>query len=180
MIEAVNLTKGFQNQVVVRGLNLRVAPGEIVGLLGAAGSGKSTAIDLFLNLLKPTSGVSKLGGFDATLQPVETKKRVGYVPAGMPLYEQLTGAENVRYLGSLAGFDDLSEETIRDLFRELGLDAARAAERAGGYDADPGGAWSGIGAEREGVFAGRSDAGTRRGGSAGVSESGAAVGERFD
>ena len=135
MIEAVNLTKGFQNQVVVRGLNLRVAPGEIVGLLGAAGSGKSTAIDLFLNLLKPTSGVSKLGGFDATLQPVETKKRVGYVPAGMPLYEQLTGAENVRYLGSLAGFDDLSEETIRDLFRELGLDAARAAERAGGYDA---------------------------------------------
>lgn len=133
MIEAVNLTKGFQNQVVVRALNLTVAPGEIVGLLGGPGSGKSTAIDLFLNLVKPTSGVSKLGGFDATLQPVETKRRVGYIPSGMPLYDQLTGWENVRYLGSLAGFDDLTPDAIRDLFRELGLEAGVADERAVTY-----------------------------------------------
>lgn len=134
MIEAVNLTKSFANQVVVRALSFQAEPGEVVCLLGGEGTGKSMALDLFLNLLKPTSGVSKLGGFDVTLQPVETKRRLGYVPAGMPLYDQLTGWENVKYLGTLAGYDDFTPAAIRDLFRELGLEAGIADQQARGYD----------------------------------------------
>lgn len=133
MIEAVNLTRAYQNNVVVRALNCKAMPGEIFCLLGGPGSGKSTTIELFLNLIKPTSGVAKLGGFDVTLQPVETKRRLGYIPPVMPLYENLTGLENVRYLGALAGYEDLSPAAIRDLFHELALDPALADQLASTY-----------------------------------------------
>lgn len=133
MIEAVNLTRAYQNNVVVRALNFKVSPGEICCLLGGPGSGKSTTIDLYLNLIKPTSGVAKLGGYDVTLQPIETKRRLGYIPPVMPLYENLTGLENVRYLGALAGYEDLSPAAIRDLFHELALDPALADQLASTY-----------------------------------------------
>lgn len=133
MLEAVNLTKSEEATVLLSGLNLSVQPGEVVCLLGGPDSGKNLAIQLFLNLTRPSSGGCKVAGHDVAISPRRTKEFLGYVQARMPLYSNLTGLENVEYLGMLASYEDLDEKAVTDLFTELGLDAALIHRLAGSY-----------------------------------------------
>ncbi|MBY0507190.1 MAG: ABC transporter ATP-binding protein [Bryobacteraceae bacterium] len=121
MLQAINLTKGFNNKIVLSGLNFEVLPGELFCLLGETGAGKSVTMALFLNLLKSTSGNCLVGGFNVSLQPAKPKSLLAYVPPVMPLYEQLTGMENLQYFSSMAGFLDWKPGDAQRLFKDLGL-----------------------------------------------------------
>ncbi|MDP7419394.1 MAG: ATP-binding cassette domain-containing protein, partial [Gammaproteobacteria bacterium] len=80
MLEATNLKKTFGDHDALKGLDLKVNPGDIYCLLGANGAGKTTTINLFLNFIHPTAGKAEVCGIDVTEQPLETKKLLAYIP----------------------------------------------------------------------------------------------------
>ncbi len=94
LAEAAAVTRRFDDVVAVDRADLTVAPGEVVGLLGANGAGKTTLIRLLLGLLLPTTGSVRLFG---TAPSRETRRRLGYVPQGLGLYEDLTPRENLAF-----------------------------------------------------------------------------------
>src|SRR5215210_1827256 len=97
------LTKDYGHFRALDGLTLSVAPGEVVGLLGPNGSGKTTALRLVLGFMRPTAGRATVSGFDCWQQSVEVRKRVAYLPGELRLYENMTGRQLVRFLGQLRG-----------------------------------------------------------------------------
>ena len=103
MLEAVQLTKAYGAQVALAGLDLQVAAGEIVCLLGANGAGKTTTINLFLGFTPPTSGEARVNGRAVTEHPLETKRWLAYIPEQVALYRNFTGVENLAYFSELAG-----------------------------------------------------------------------------
>ena len=98
-----NLTKDYGPFRALDALTLAVAPGEIVGLLGPNGSGKTTALRIVLGFMRPTLGRAAVAGFDCWRQSVEVRKRVAYLPGELRLYENMTGRQLVRFLGKLRG-----------------------------------------------------------------------------
>jgi sodium transport system ATP-binding protein len=108
MIETRELTKVFRDRKrgeirAVDGLTLRVAPGCIYGLLGANGAGKTTALRLLATLLRPTSGVATVGGYDVAAEPERVRAQVGFLAASTALYGRLTARETIAYFGRLNG-----------------------------------------------------------------------------
>ena len=100
-IETRGLTKYYGPVVGLEHLSLEVAQGEVFGFLGANGAGKTTAIRLLLDLVRPTSGEASILGFNCQRQGIEARRRVGYLPGEMPFYPELTGARYLRFLSSL-------------------------------------------------------------------------------
>ncbi len=104
-IEIRNLVKTFGNLVAVNDLTFDVREGEVYGLLGPNGAGKTTTLKVLMGLLDPDSGTSKVFGFDSTSNPIEVKKRVGYVPEEQLLYDSLTSHEILEFVASIRGLD---------------------------------------------------------------------------
>jgi ABC-2 type transport system ATP-binding protein len=96
-----NLTKDYGPVRALDALSLAIAPGEVVGLLGPNGSGKTTALRLVLGFLRPTAGTARVDGFDCWTRSVEVRRRVSYLPGELRLYEGMTGRTLVRFLGDL-------------------------------------------------------------------------------
>src|SRR3546814_13486918 len=96
MLEAVALKKDYNGHLALKGLDLRIEPGEIYCLLGANGAGKSTTINLFLDFIKTTSGEARIDGLKVVEHSVETKKRLAYIPEIVMLYRRLTGRTEER------------------------------------------------------------------------------------
>jgi ABC-2 type transport system ATP-binding protein len=133
IIELVNVTKRYPTHTAVEDLNLAIRKGEIFGLLGPNGAGKSTTILMMLGLSDPTSGSVKVCGYDSTRNPIEVKRRTGYLPEDVGFYEEYTGLENLLYTARLNGFT--TREATRkaeDLLRRVGL-ADSASQKAGKY-----------------------------------------------
>jgi ABC-2 type transport system ATP-binding protein len=127
-IEAVGLTKRYGPTLAVDDLNLTLWPGEIFGLLGPNGAGKTTTILMLLGLSEPTAGRARVLGLDPGRQPLQVKRRVGYVPDDVGFYGALTGRENLRYTARLNGLGHCrAEELIGELLRDVGLDEAADA-----------------------------------------------------
>lgn len=103
VIETENLTKRYGDAVAVDALNLAVRRGEIFGLLGPNGSGKTTTILMLLGLTEPTAGKVKVLGLDPVRQPLSVKARVGYMPDEVGFYDELTARENLIYIAKLNG-----------------------------------------------------------------------------
>lgn len=103
VIETENLTKRYDNVVAVDGLNLAVRKGEIFGLLGPNGSGKTTTILMLLGLTEPTAGKVRVLGLDPVRRPLSVKARVGYMPDEVGFYDELTARENLIYIAKLNG-----------------------------------------------------------------------------
>lgn len=103
VVELIGLTKKYGRSVVVDNLNLEIHKGEVFGFLGPNGAGKSTTILMLLGLTEPTSGIVSVCGIDATRQPIEVKRKVGYLPEDVGFYEQMTGVENLCYTAQLNG-----------------------------------------------------------------------------
>src|SRR2546422_1100696 len=89
----------------VDAIDLRVEPGQFFGFLGPNGAGKSTTIKMLTGLLAPTSGRMQILGLDFATRPLEVKRQVGVVPEGMGLFERLTGAEYLNFVGRMYGLD---------------------------------------------------------------------------
>ena len=104
VIRTQQLTKAYGSRLAVDKLDLTIEPGEVFGLLGPNGAGKTTTILMLLGLTEPTSGTANVAGFDPLRQPLEVKRRVGYMPDQVGFYDNLTGVANLRYTAKLCGF----------------------------------------------------------------------------
>jgi len=133
VIELVGLTKKYGSFTAVDNLNLTVEEGEIFGLLGPNGAGKSTAILMMLGLTEPTSGSVRVCSIDSTANPVEVKKRVGYLPEDVGFYDDYTGFENLMYTARLNRIPEIeAREKVMLLLSRVGL-SDEAAKKAGKY-----------------------------------------------
>lgn len=101
IISTKNLTKKYNNKVVVDNLNLNISNGEIYGLLGPNGAGKSTVILMLLGLTEPTSGELYVLDFIPTKDPLKIKRHTGYLPEKVGFYEDMTSAQNLEYTALL-------------------------------------------------------------------------------
>jgi ABC-2 type transport system ATP-binding protein len=127
MLKAINLTKSYAGKIALAGLSLEVLPGDFVCLLGGPGSGKSTAIDLFLGVRRPTSGVASIEGVSASQSMQKTRSAIAYVPTEFALYPELTAKENLEFLVGASGLDPLTDKQTGELMKECGIDEAAAA-----------------------------------------------------
>lgn len=105
-IRTVGLAKRFGRTVALEGLDLEVAPGEVIGCLGPNGAGKTTLIRLLLGLITPTSGRSEIFGRDSQKETVAAHRRLAYVPGEVNLWPSLTGEETLHLLGRVHGSMD--------------------------------------------------------------------------
>lgn len=112
-----NLTKYYKKQRGVVELNLSVRRGEVFGFLGPNGAGKTTTIRLLLGLLRPTAGGASVFGLDTVKDSVEIRRRTGYLPGELVLYENMTGENMLKYMASLRG--DVSWEYVEELAERL-------------------------------------------------------------
>lgn len=130
-IDARGLRKAFGPLVAVDALTLGVAKGEVFGLLGPNGSGKTTTIRMLCGLLEPTAGAATVAGCDVVRDGEEVRRRIGYMSQRYGLYDDLTVVENIRFYGSIYGLrGEAREIRIRALLQELDL-AERVDQFAG-------------------------------------------------
>ncbi|RKX78104.1 MAG: ABC transporter ATP-binding protein [Spirochaetes bacterium] len=122
VIKTENLTKCYNETPVVNNLNLSVYRGEVFGILGPNGSGKTTTILMFLGLTEPSGGKVNIVGFDPLREPLEVKRRVGYMPDSVGFYDDITARANLRYTARLAGIEtEETEKRTNDLLTQLEL-----------------------------------------------------------
>ena len=127
-IELKGLSKNYGNHTVVDKLDLNIRKGEVFGLLGPNGAGKSTTILMMLGLTEPTSGTVKVCGIDSTRDPVEVKRKVGYLPENLGFYEDRTGLENLVYTAKLNQIhSDQAQQRALQMLKRVGL--AEAGEK---------------------------------------------------
>jgi Cu-processing system ATP-binding protein len=125
------VSKSFGRHCAVREVDLALAPGECVGLVGHNGAGKSTLIKLMLGLLRPDAGrVSVLGEDPAGAGGARARREIGYLPENVALYPALTGIETICFYARLKGE---SPGRARALLERVGLPAEAAARRVGTY-----------------------------------------------
>jgi ABC-2 type transport system ATP-binding protein len=122
VIELNGLTKKYGSFTAVDDLSLSIRKGEIFGLLGPNGAGKSTTILMMLGLTDPSSGTVAVCGINSTKQPVEVKRKVGYLPEDVGFYDDRTGLENLVYtarLNSMAPAE--ARDSALQLLERVGL-----------------------------------------------------------
>jgi ABC-2 type transport system ATP-binding protein len=105
MIQVDSLTKYFGPVMAVDGVTFNVEAGEIVGLLGNNGAGKTTIMRMLTTYMPATSGVAKVAGFDVMLESMEVRQRIGYLPESIPLYSEMRVEEYLNYRARLKGVD---------------------------------------------------------------------------
>src|SRR5205807_3047847 len=103
MIKVSELTKRYARTTAVDHISFEVEKGQIVGFLGPNGAGKTTTMRMLTCFLPPTSGTATVAGFDVLEQPLEVKKRIGYLPEMPPLYPEMGTAEYLSFVGKLKG-----------------------------------------------------------------------------
>ncbi len=117
-IQAEKLTKTFRKVQAVRSIDLDIAPAEIYGLIGPDGAGKTTTIRMLAGVMKPTSGVARVSGFDTTRQAEKLRLQVGYMAQRFSLYGDLSVRENIEFYADIFGVRGPErEERIQRLLR---------------------------------------------------------------
>ena len=103
MIKVEGLTKRYDRFVAVQGIDFEVEKGQIVGFLGPNGAGKTTTMRILTCFLPPTEGTASVAGFDVLKQPMDVKKRIGYLPESPPVYPEMEVHEYLAFVGRLKG-----------------------------------------------------------------------------
>jgi ABC-2 type transport system ATP-binding protein len=130
-IRTDRLRKSFGHLVAVEGLDLEVRRGEVFGLLGPNGSGKTTTIRMLCGLMEPTSGSATVAGFDVARDPEGVKRNIGYMSQKYGLYDDLTVQENIRFYAGLYGLSGKTRAArVAELVDDLRL-GERLTQRAG-------------------------------------------------
>ncbi len=122
VIEVHNLTKRYGQTAVVKGISFSVGRGEIFGLLGPNGSGKTTTILMLMGLTEISDGQVRLLGRDPAREPLAIKRRTGYLPDAVGFYDNFTAVDNLRYTARLNGFSRAEREArIKNALADVGL-----------------------------------------------------------
>ena len=122
MIQVNGLTKYYGSRPAAKDITFEVDKGEVFGLLGTNGAGKSTTIKMLCGLLKPTRGSIKIGGIDIQKMPLKAKSLMGYLPENPLIYDRLTGAETLELIGKLRKLsDEMIQQRIAYYASSLGL-----------------------------------------------------------
>ena len=136
-VETHDLTRRFNGLTAVAKLNLRIERGEVFGLLGPNGSGKTTTIRMLCGLLEPSEGSALVAGIDVAAAPEQIKQRIGYMAQKVGLYEDLTVAENLDFYSGIYGLARAAKRTrLREVVAFLGLEdrlGQLAGELSGGW-----------------------------------------------
>ncbi len=103
MIQVENLTKNYGNYQALKGISFSVRKGEILGFLGPNGAGKTTTMRILTGFFPATSGSARVAGFDVFEEPLEVKKRIGYVPENVPLYRDMTVLDYLNFVAGIKG-----------------------------------------------------------------------------
>jgi ABC-2 type transport system ATP-binding protein len=103
MITVKGLTKRYARNTAVDHISFEIEKGQIVGFLGPNGAGKTTTMRMLTCFLPPTAGTATVAGFDVLEEPMEVKKRIGYLPEAPPLYPEMMTGEYLSFVGSLKG-----------------------------------------------------------------------------
>jgi len=122
VLQTIGLRRTFGSLVAVDDLNLTVERQQFYGFLGPNGAGKSTTIKMITGLLRPTAGQIKVLGLDLASNSVAVKGRIGVVPEGLALFERLTGAQLLNFVGRMYGLDrDLAAQRTAELLEFMDL-----------------------------------------------------------
>jgi sodium transport system ATP-binding protein len=131
MVEAIALGKAYEDLrlgeiVALDGVSFTAHAGEVFGLLGPNGAGKTTALRILTTLLRPTSGVALINGFDCVEQAELVRNQIGFISANMSVYDRMTAWEFVEYFGRLHGIDPHPlRERMEQLFEQLRMQELR-------------------------------------------------------
>jgi ABC-2 type transport system ATP-binding protein len=127
MIRANQLSKNFGARQAVDGLSFEAKQGEILGFLGPNGAGKTTTMRMLTGYMPPSSGSATIAGFDIVKESLEVRKRVGYLPETVPLYNDMTLYDYLQFFADLRHLPN-SDQAITDTLEMVGL-----TDRADGY-----------------------------------------------
>lgn len=122
IVKIKNVTKRFDDKLVLDNVSFEVYEGEIFGFIGPNGAGKSTLINIMTSLLSPDSGEIKICGYDIVNESIKAKENIGYVPQDLALLEGLTAFDNLEFFGALYGLKGkLLKERINEALEISGL-----------------------------------------------------------
>ncbi|TAL40268.1 MAG: heme ABC exporter ATP-binding protein CcmA [Methylovulum sp.] len=122
-VETRGLVKWFGAHPALRGVDLRVAEGEILALFGPNGAGKSTLLRILAGLVRPTAGSAQVTGFEVGKNGNDVRRAIGVLAHGHQLYEALTGHENLLFAATMLGLDHPAER-VAEVLAKVGLDGA--------------------------------------------------------
>lgn len=111
MIEVRGLSKSYGDRLAIDKLNFSVSKGEVVGFLGPNGAGKSTTMKIITGYMSPSDGEVKVAGFDVFSDPLEVKKRIGYLPETPPVYGDMKVSDYLKFVARIKGVE---EDNVRD------------------------------------------------------------------
>ncbi|MEZ4965277.1 MAG: ABC transporter ATP-binding protein [Saprospiraceae bacterium] len=123
-ISIKNLHKSYGTKQVLQGIDLDVYPGQVLGYIGPNGAGKSTTVKILCGLISDYSGEVTVRGIDVKKDAVAAKRLIGYIPEMAEMYDVLTPAEFLHFMGDLYGLDQkVCEERIARMMKAFGLEA---------------------------------------------------------
>ncbi len=126
IIEVKNISKRFNDKLVLDNISYKVKEGEIFGFIGPNGAGKSTLINIMTSLLTPDSGTIEICGYDILRDPIKAKECMGYVPQELALMEDLNAYDNLEFFGALYGLKGkLLKERIAEALKVTGLEETK-------------------------------------------------------
>ena len=126
LIDIKSLDKRFGPIHAVRSISFSVQKGEVLGFLGPNGAGKSTTMKMITGFLEPTAGTVTVCGYDILENPIEVKKRIGYLPEGAPLYGEMTVQSFLNFVAEVRGMKGkYREKQIEDVIRKIHLQSVR-------------------------------------------------------
>ena len=126
IIKVKNISKRFNDKLVLDNISYEVKEGEIFGFIGPNGAGKSTLINIMTSLLTPDNGTIEICGYDILTEPIKAKECMGYVPQELALMEDLNAYDNLEFFGALYGLrGKLLKERIAEALKVTGLEETR-------------------------------------------------------
>ncbi len=126
MIEVHELRKNYGRHTAVRDISFNVERGEIVGFLGPNGAGKTTTLRMLTGFLPPSSGSARIAGFDVFRDSLDARRRIGYMPENVPLYDDMRVREYLRFRAQLKGLDGATTRSrLGEVLESCGLTGVR-------------------------------------------------------